>query len=584
MHSFYNKQVIINSNGEICGDSKDITKTELFKEVMHKYLEYLREKDSPLLEIFPRIISQEEQEVVMINLLQKLSEFPKEQIIEASHEFKDFFKDTYLLHQFVENLYNYWRSFERFFVCYSNNDEESSYHKKPYRTFNKTIESLNYNVRKVYRDICEHITNEHCRIYRQMPAGCQVGLIVNKENWLCPPAPYDKLKDINFIRQVLIEPPLIIDPPMNKRDGHFSRIDVNPLEDIQFNCEDWLCYPAKVGPLVIYLFFHKKFIGLGTALANLFDLADDNDLKRKPDAISVYGVPGTSLHKFGNLPTVFFDDEKNDILIGAIPGSDNFGYFGYVKKIMLTLHNVIMMKKGRMPVHGAMVRICLKNGKYANVVIFGDTGTGKSESLEAFRILGRKYIRDMTIIFDDMGSLELSKTGEIKAYGTETGAFVRLDDLQPEFAFGNLDRSIIMSPQKINARALLPVTTLKEILHGYPVNFFLYANNYEQVDDAHPFFDEFSTVDDALKVFREGARMAKGTTTEQGIVHAYFANIFGPHQYQELHEKLALKYFNAFFNSGVKVAQLRTRLGIQGFETKGPESAAEALFEIISKD
>src|SRR3989344_557607 len=253
MHSFYNKQVIINSNGEICGDSKDITKTELFKEVMHKYLEHLREKDSPLLEIFPRIISQEEQEVVMINLLQKLSEFPKEQIIEASHEFKDFFKDTYLLHQFVENLYNYWRSFERFFVCYSNNDEESSYHKTPYRTFNKTIESLNYNVRKVYRDICEHITNEHCRIYRQMPAGCQVGLIVNKENWLCPPAPYDKLKDINFIRQVLIEPPLIIDPPMNKRDGHFSRIDVNPLEDIQFNCEDWLCYPAKVGPLVIYL-------------------------------------------------------------------------------------------------------------------------------------------------------------------------------------------------------------------------------------------------------------------------------------------------------------------------------------------
>ncbi|MDZ7821174.1 MAG: hypothetical protein U5N26_04820 [Candidatus Marinimicrobia bacterium] len=43
--------------------------------------------------------------------------------------------------------------------------------------------------------------------------------------------------------------------------------------------------------------------------------------------------------------------------------------------------------------------------------------------------------------------------------GTETGAFVRLDDLQPGYAFGQLDRSIIMSPGKINSRILLPVTT-----------------------------------------------------------------------------------------------------------------------------
>lgn len=582
--SFYDKQVIIKSNGEICKDSKELTKTELFKNVIRKYLVFLRKRDSPLLDVFPQGMSEDEQEKTIINLLQKLSEVPKEKIIETFPEFNGFFKDTYLLNQFVENLYNYWRSFERFFICYSNNSKEISFHKRPYRTFNTTIESLNYLVRKVYRDICENITNKHCRIYRQMPAGCQIGLIVNKENWSSLLAPYDKLKDIHFIKQVLIEPPLIIDPPMNKRTGQFKKVDSNPLDDVQLNCKDWLCYPAKVGDLVIHLFFHNKFIGLGTALANLFDLADDNDLKRKPDAVYAYGVPEESLKKFGNLPTVFFDDEKNNILVAAVPGSDDFGYFGYIKKMMLTLHNIIMMKRGRLPIHGAMVKISLKNGKSANVILLGDTGTGKSESLEAFRVLGEKYIRDMTIIFDDMGSLELSKDGKIKAYGTETGAFVRLDDLQPGFAFGNIDRSIIMSPQKINARALLPVTTLKEVLQGYSVDFLLYANNYEEVDEVHPFFDEFHSTDDALKVFREGTRMAKGTTTEKGIVHSYFANIFGPIQYQELHEKLAKKYFKALFKSGVRVAQLRTRLGIPGFETRGPESAAEALFEVISKN
>ena len=37
---------------------------------------------------------------------------------------------------------------------------------------------------------------------------------------------------------------------------------------------------------------------------------------------------------------------------------------------------------------------------------------------------------------------------------------------------------------------------------------FLYANNYEEDGDSLSFFDN---VDDALKVFRAGNRMAKGT-------------------------------------------------------------------------
>ncbi|RMF54434.1 phosphoenolpyruvate carboxykinase, partial [Candidatus Woesearchaeota archaeon] len=507
---------------------------------------------------------------------------PKEKIVKTYPNLKHFFKNTHVLNMFVENMYDYWRSFERFFICYSNNGKNTSFHKKPDRTFNKTVEHINYLVRKLYRDICENITNERCRVYRQIPAGCQIGLIVAEESWPSKPFPYNKLKKIPFIRQVLIEPPLIIDPPINRRTGQFKRINTNPLSGLNINYEDWLCYPAKVGSLIIHLFFHNKFIGLGTSLANLFELADSVELKRKPDAICVFGIPEQKLRKLGNDP-MFFDDEKNKMLIGVFSNSDKFGYFGYIKKMMLTLHNIIMMKRGRLPVHGAMVKISLKNSKSSNILIWGDSGTGKSESLEAFRVLSKKYLRDMTIIFDDMGSLELSKNGKVKAYGTEIGAFIRLDDLKPGFAFGNIDRSIIMSPQKTNARAVLPVTTIKEVLKGYPINILLYANNYEEVNDEHPIFDEFNSVRSAIEVFRKGARMAKGTTTEKGIVYSYFSNIFGPVQYKELYEKLAKKYFRALFKSGVKIAQLRTRLGIPGFETKGPESAAKALFEIVSK-
>jgi len=178
----------------------------------------------------------------------------------------------------------------------------------------------------------------------------------------------------------------------------------------------------------------------------------------------------------------------------------------------------------------------------------------------------------------------LESNEKIKAYGTEVGAFVRLDDLQPGFAFGNIDRSIIMSPQKTNARAVLPITTMEEILYGYHIDYLLYANNYEDVDENKPLFEEITSDEDALRIFGEGARMAKGTTNEKGLVKAYFANIFGPPLYKELHDALAEKYFKTFFNSGIKLAQLRTRLGISGYETKGPEMAAKALFEKIIKE
>jgi hypothetical protein len=66
-------------------------------------------------------------------------------------------------------------------------------------------------------------------------------------------------------------------------------------------------------------------------------------------------------------------------------------------------------------------------------------------------------------------------------------------------------------------------------------------------------------------------------------VHTYFANLFGPPQYRELHDRLARKYFNKLFAENMYVGQLRTRLGIEGYETKGPHTAAKALMQVISE-
>ena len=575
-------QFILHINGNICNNTGEIVSSEIFSEIVRRFVHRLQEIDSPLLREFHSDLSDPDEVAKITSLLKLLANTPMSKAVQEIPGSEGYLEEKNTLHNFTEELYNYWRSFGRFMICHTE-PELVDHEKHFYRNFNSIMDNFTSLIRDLYRDICENITGEHPRIYRQICAGCEVGLIAVQREWDCPCEYKEKLSDIPFIRQVIINPPLVINPPMNKRTGKFRKVGENPLKELPLDKSKWLCYPANVGQMTIFVYFHQKFIGLGSALANLFELATDEQIAKGPDALFLYGAPAEPMSIFGHLPTIFYDDEENNLLVGAVPLEDRFGYFGYVKKMILTLHNIAMMKMGRMPFHGAMVRIELKNGASANVLLMGDTAAGKSESLEAFRILGKENIRQLKIIADDMGSLEISDNENVLGYGTEIGAFIRLDDLEYGYAFGQIDRAIIMSPHKVNARVVLPVTTLEDILKGYPVDIMLYANNYDEVDDDHPIIEPFSSAEVALGTFREGAAMSKGTTTSKGLTHSYFANIFGPPQYKELHEKIAAQTFETAFKSGVFVGQFRTRLGISGCETQGPREAAKALLQLISQ-
>ncbi len=74
--------------------------------------------------------------------------------------------------------------------------------------------------------------------------------------------------------------------------------------------------------------------------------------------------------------------------------------------MILTLHNIKMMKMHRLPYHGAMVNLPIRGKRDYTVLIMGDTGAGKSETLEALRTVAGDEVEDITIIADDMGSLE----------------------------------------------------------------------------------------------------------------------------------------------------------------------------------
>jgi hypothetical protein len=576
-YQILDNKIILRVPDRICESAEELFDSELFRGIVTAGIEKLKRRNSLLLDVFGKKNVGEQEIATFIEAIRFLVKMPANLVPNVVPGADVLLKNPSLFNDLVEYLYNFWRSFDRFLIADQGSRQAD---KRPYRTFNDTIGQLTILVRGVYRDIQENATGQHPRIYRQVAAGAEVSTIAVTRKVPLPPE-YQALCKVPVIRQMLIYPPLILTPPMNKRSGRFERVASNPLAGLEFKPEDWLCYPAKVGELVIHIYFHNRFAELGHALCNLFQLAEDEDLERQPDAVYAYGVPESAVAHFKEGQTVFFDDEKNNIFSAAVPLKNEFGYFGYLKKMVLTLHNVIMMKRGLMPFHGALVRIILKGDIDRTILFMGDTGAGKSETLEVFRELGEEYIQDLIIVADDMGSLWIDKRGRILGYGTEIGAFLRLDDLQPGYALGQIDRAIIMSPNQVNARIIIPVTSYQEVVKGEPVDYILYANNYDVIDDDHPIIERFSDIDRALSVFREGTAMSKGTTTSTGLVHSYFANVFGPAQYKDMHEPIARRYFEQSFKSGVFVGQVRTRLGLAGWERKGPEEAAKELLKLI---
>lgn len=581
VYQFDGSKVVIRLRGRMCETPDELLSSELFLLVLKRCMRDLLRCESNLLRIFPAQSVTDKNIELLINTFHYLTKLPADMVMRVLPESTPLFKDRLLFNKFVEHLYNYWRSQQRFIVCEKSGE---SLDKRPYRTFTDTVEKLSHLVRSIYRDIQENITGTHPRIYRQVRSGAEVATIALPREIDYPGPAYEQLQPVSVIRQVLIYPPLIFTPPMNKRDGMFTRVDYNPLERMSLHADDYICYPVKVGPLVVMVYFHTHFFEHGFSLCNLFELADDADLERQPDAVFVYGAPDEVFEDIEKAPTIFYDDEENEILVGFVPTSDKFGYFGYLKKMILTLHNVRMIKLNRMPFHGAMFNLDIRGKGAYTILVLGDTGAGKSEMIDALQSIAGDELRELRIIADDMGSLDIDPQGRVVGYGTETGAFVRLDDLQPGYAFGQIDRTIIMNPHLANARVILPVTTFDDLIRGYPVDFVLYANNYEQVNSQKPIIERLTDINQALDVFRRGAVMSKGTTTTQGLVETYFANIFGPPQYHDLHEALAQKFFKQFFQRELFVGQIRTRLGISGMERQGPWEAAKALLAIVGSD
>ncbi|MFT8350571.1 phosphoenolpyruvate carboxykinase [Clostridium saccharoperbutylacetonicum] len=576
--SMSNDKVMINFTAKYCNSFESILESDGFRRILEVYLRRTKKKNSLVYRYLNHTLETDSlidirRDLIMI--IKYLTVMTIEEVVEISRSYYKLLEDRDKFIAFIEDLYLFWRRLERYTIVHRYKIQQGL----AAVSFTEANAIFSNLILKLYRKIEIHVVGYQPKVYRQIPAGGNACIMIHEMEWVRPDG-YEALEEIPFIDHILLETPFITYPKKNTRDGMFNEINYNPLKYAQINKEHWFCYPAKIGGLLTFIYFHRDFMEHGITLCNLFEMARSEETRgRKPDIIYVFGAKDDD----DELKTVFFDDAQNDIMLGYVNHSEKIDYFGYIKKMTLTLYNLIMIKRGYLPIHGSMVNIVLKSGDEANVVIMGDSGAGKSESLEAFRGLSEDYISDMTIIFDDMGTFKL-EGDVIVGYGTEIGAFVRLDDLDQGYAFKEMDRSIFMNPDKVNARLVVPVASYKDITKGYPIDFFFYANNYDEVTTGEKYLNYFTTPEEAVKVFKAGARMAKGTTTEEGLVESFFANPFGPAQKQAETNIIIEKYFNEMFEQDkVKVGQIKTCLGVKGQEKDGPRNAAIELFDEIRK-
>ena len=555
---------ILQFNRIPCNSESDILSSKPFKLVLRRYLQHTKRLENPDFKWILKIRQSD-----LISIYKALLVWPYEEVVQRldalSHRL-----NRYHFFLFTEEFYNYWRKFERYgFLSRTRFDDDKSMNK---RLIN-TTESFSNLVLNLYRTVTEKILDRNYHLLRQLPAGTQANLSLVSNPWTYD-APYTKLTDNRFVTGIVITPPLMIYSKSNTRTGIFKEVFNNPLKDIELHKNDYVVVAIKVGPFLTYAYIHNKFMKYAVTLGSLFEMVSFQEYKdKKPDLIYVYGINES---KYDG---TYFHDKENDIYAGFVSIDDKNDYFGYVKKMLLTLHNVKMIHEKKLPIHGAMFRLQLKGGKTKHVVIIGDSGAGKSETIESLRVVGEGKVTSIEIIYDDMGTFDI-KDGKIVSYGTEIGAFVRLDDLDQGYAYKQIDRAVFLNPNKTNARVVLPAADYEFVMKDHKVDLLLYANNYDETKSGLEIFD---ASDDAAKIFEDGKRMAKGTTSEVGMTSTYFANPFGPVQHEELTKSLITTYFNKLKDNNIPVGVIYTKLALDGYEQKGPQEAALKLLEYLVK-
>lgn len=535
--------------------STELLTSKTFKEIVDNYIYEQMKKQTDVYE-FIKLNFGNNQSEKLTNLCQLLL---KTSYIELQKSF-EYLSNKQVLLKIADGLYDQWRKNQRYVLL------EDSLTNDRYELL-EAIDRFSRLVISTYRDVYENILGTSQRIYRELPSGANAGFLITKTTFDLP----NELSAFNnsfYIKSMMIKPPFLVHTKSNTRKGVFKGKN-NPITKIDSN--NYLSIGVKIGGSLGLCYISKKYLDYVIGIGNLFELATPDEAnKEKPEFYMIFG------YEDEHIKECYYYKLNDGTYVGVCPDTPEIDYFGYVKKMILTLHNLNRINNNELPIHGAGIKIKKTDGTSIVFAILGDSGAGKSETLEALKSLNYDEIADVVTLFDDMGTM-VNINGKLYIKGTETGAFVRLDDLDKSYSIKSIDRAIYFNPESINSRLVIPMSTYLESSTLYPIDAFLLADNYSEGETLIKYTDKEKAIAD----FIEGKRMTMQTTSEKGIVSTFFANPFGPVQEEEKTRKIIESFFEILYKTNVKVLRIRTRLSYERKE--GPEKAAKEIYNELIK-
>ncbi len=551
-----NNSIIIDFHNK--KSEEEILSSPIFLEVIDQFLEKIRFSNKNLFYQLTQTFGENSCSSGLMSFSKKLTTTPYKELID---EYLPLTNSKENVLNVIDGFYDTWRNKERYGYIIKSSDISS-------KKFINRTEKFAQLILNVYRDAYENVLGGEQEVYRQLPSGINAGFILSSQKYNLPSC-LDFLNKTKKVDSLLIRPPFICSSKENTRVGTFFYKD-NKLQESEYNENDYFSVCILVKNELGYIFVHKDYLSFLVALGNLFHIVSFSKVKNmKPSFIVVFGA-----NKKEEL-TYYYKQEG--IYVGICPLEGKIGYFGYLKKIILTLFNLTMIEQGKLPIHGAGIEIVMHNHKTFNIVILGDSGAGKSETMEALKELGSDKIKSISTIFDDMGTFSF-RDDLVVTSGTEIGAFVRLDDLPNGYSLSSVDRAIYINIDQVNSRVVIPIETYEFSKSLHKVDIFLLADNFtENKNGIIRYLDE----EEAKEEFKKGERVAKGTTSEKGKVSSFFANPFGPVQKKESCSTLIDSYFSSLYKEKVFVGRLYTKLALDPIN--GPKIGAKAVLDLLIK-
>ena len=557
-----NNIAIVNLSSGYCQNANELASSDGFAMFLERYLKDLAIRDIKIYSWLTGKRQLNEMITEMVKLTKQLL------VLDIDDIYSPIVDDAYKMRALyiVEDAYYYWHSKQRFsYMNVSNNSV----------TFDNFVDidtKQNEAVLQLYRICSQKLQSKQNNVYRQLQAGTNAGCMIKNYKWNTPNG-YNSLKNIGFINTVLLRTPILFKTGSVKREGIFTEAEKNPIKEFKSESQNWFCYPCKISGLLCFVYFHKDFMANGLSLGNLFELATEEECNgNKPDLIILFG------NQDERDCCQFYHDDKNDIWVGSVSYDRRIEYFGYLKEMILTLHNLARLDDNALPIHGSMLRILFKDGTIKTLVLVGDSNTGKFDTIQTLKRLSAsdnsdKKIEEIETIFDDMGFLYLDDN-IVYGKGTEIGAFMRLSDFDKRTSYKDKERSIIFNQNQSSSRVLLPISSYDLVNLPHKIDIILYANNYQQKCGV----ERFSSYRKAKEVLVEGKRIDKD---DCDISATFMANPFGPMQKPEQSLKVMDNIFETMYRNDVYVGQIYTNHATDHKEKL--DSSVEELLEILKE-